>query len=137
VKQQHDEPYRVTMLLAGFGGAGLVLAALGVFGVTSYSVAQRTGEIGIRMALGAQSGEVLWLVLKDGLRLGLLGAAWGAAADLASNYFLVKLLPELSGGGLQMLAASIALIMGVSVAACLIPSHRASRLDPISALRHE
>jgi predicted permease len=137
VDRLNSEPYRITILLAAFAGVGLIVAAIGVFGVTSYSVAQRTGEIGIRMALGAHRREVLWLVLKQGLLLAFLGAMWGAAADLASNYFLGKLLPELSPGGLPMLAGATLVLLVVCVIACLIPSGRASTLDPMSALRHE
>jgi putative ABC transport system permease protein len=137
IDRLNAEPYRVTVLLAAFAGVSLLLAAIGVFGVTSYSVAQRTGEIGIRIALGAQRLEVLWLVLKQGLRLALIGVIWGAAADLAANYFLAKAVPEFSQSGLQMLAAATIVLLVVSIAACLIPSRRAFALDPVAALRHE
>jgi putative ABC transport system permease protein len=137
VERMNAEPYRVTILLAAFAGVSLILAAIGVFGVTSYSVAQRTGEIGIRIALGAQRREVLWLLLKQGIRLALMGVIWGGVADLAANYFLAKTLPEFSQNGFQMLAGATIVLLVVSVSACLIPSRRALTLDPVAALRHE
>jgi len=129
---------RFTMsLLAGFGALALLLAAVGIYGVMSYTVAQRTSEIGIRMALGAQIRDVLRLVTRDGLLqagFGLLAGLVGAAAltrILASQLFDVSALDPAT-------FASVALLLvAVAIAASYIPARRAMRVDPVVALRHE
>jgi len=100
-------------------------------------VAQRTSEIGIRMALGAQAGDVLWLVLGQGLRLAALGVAIGLACGWGLVHFLNSMLPAMHGGDPLALACVVALLGGTAALACWIPARRATRVDPIVALRSE
>lgn len=131
-------PRRFTMsLLAGFGALALLLAAVGIYGVMSYMVAQRTSEIGVRMVLGAQKRDVLGLVSREGmLRAGLglfAGLVFSAALTrvLSGQLFAVSALDPLTFG------AVLFLLMGVALAACYLPARRATRVDPMVALRHE
>ena len=115
----------------------LLLASVGLYGVLSYLVAQRTSEIGVRIALGAQRGSVLRLTLADGLRPALVGLAFGLAGGAAAARLIRDLLY-----GVQPLDAGVfvgvaVVLVGVAAAACLLPAWRASRLDPIRALRME
>ena len=127
----------VASLTSIFAGLALLLSAIGLYSVLAYAVSQRTPEIGIRMALGAQPGQVVGLVLRDGLRLvivGLvagLGAAAGAARLIETLLFGVRPLDPIVYGGV----AGVFTI--VAMAACLVPSLRASRIDPLLALRTE
>jgi putative ABC transport system permease protein len=129
---------RFTMTLFGaFAFVALLLAALGVYGVVSYSVAQRTHEIGVRMSLGAGRGSVLGAVLGQGLRLAAIGIALGVVAamflsrSLESLLFGVERLDPITFATVPVLAALVALT------ACFIPALRATRVDPIATLRHE
>ncbi len=120
-----------------FAGVALVLSAVGIYGVLAYTVAQRTREFGIRMALGAQTGNVLRMVFWQGLRLAFIGLA----AGLAASYFLVRLMTSLlyqvrPGDPLVFVAVS-GLLTSVAVIASLVPSLRATRIDPVVALRYE
>ncbi len=120
-----------------FSGVSLLLAALGIYGVISYLVAQRTNEIGIRMALGAQSSDVLKLVGATGLRLGSGGNRIGASVAFALTRFLGGLLFGVSSADpLTYLAMALALA-AVTLLACYIPARRASKVDPLIALRYE
>jgi putative ABC transport system permease protein len=127
---------RLTMvLLIGFAALALLMAAIGVFGVTAYSVSQRTHELGIRMALGANRGSVLALVLRQEMGACLIGIA----AGILGAFFLASLLESLLFGvtardGLT-LAVAAAVLLAVTTIACLIPAHRATRVDPVTALR--
>jgi putative ABC transport system permease protein len=129
---------RFSMLLLGiFAGLALVLAAVGIYGVMSYSVAQRTREIGIRMALGAQRSDVLKMTIGSGLRLVLVGAAIGLVAALVLTRVMSSLLFGVSPTDpLTFISISIVLI-GVAVLASYVPALRATRVDPIFALRYE
>ena len=127
----------VGTLLAAFAALGLALAAIGIYGVISYSVAQRTGEIGIRMALGAQKHQVLWLVLRQGIVLCLTGTLLGFGGALAISRLLSALLPELSASSPMVFGTMTALLMAVALLACYIPARRATRVDPMTALRYE
>lgn len=137
VVESEAAPRSRTVLLGTFAGLGLLLAVLGIYGVTSYSVVQRTREIGIRMALGAQQGDVLREVLWDGLRLTLAGLAIGFVAALALTRLLASLLFEIRATDPPTFAVVVALLAAVALAACYFPARRATRVDPLIALRYE
>ena len=124
-------------LLAGFSGVALLLAAIGLYGLLAFNVTQRTQEIGIRMALGAQRRDVLGLVVCQGMRLALLGVGIGLAAALALSRVLQTLLFDVKPTDpLTFTAVSLALI-AVALLACWLPARRAAKVDPIEALRCE
>jgi predicted permease len=124
-------------LLGAFAVLGLVLAAIGIYGVTSYSVVQRTGEIGIRMALGAQRGDVLWLVLRNGLCLSLLGAGLGLGGAWTVSRLLKWAIPALPVRDPATVAAITVGLIAAALLACYIPARRATKVEPMVALRYE
>src|SRR6266852_4963920 len=129
---------RFTMLLLGiFAAVSLVLAAVGIYGLIAYSVTQRTQELGIRIALGAQHRDVLRLVLGQGTRLTLFGLVLGIAAALGITRLLATLLFGISATDPLTFAGVAALLAFVALLACFIPARRATRVDPIVALRYE
>ena len=129
---------RFTMLLLGiFAAIALVLASVGVYGLVAYTVAQRTREFGVRMALGANRRDVLRLVLSHGARLTLFGIGLGVAASLATTRVLAILLYGTSATDLPTFTAVALLLALVALAACYIPARCATRVDPIVALRYE
>jgi len=132
-----SRPRFLTLLLTMFSSLSLVLAALGIYGVISYSVAQRTNEIGIRMALGAQGGDVVRLIGVKGLKLAITGTALGAAGALALTGVLSGLLFGVSAMDAGTFAAMAVVLIAVTMAACYLPARRASRVDPLTALRYE
>ncbi|HXB68397.1 MAG TPA: ABC transporter permease [Candidatus Acidoferrales bacterium] len=132
-----SRPRFLTLLLTLFSSLSLILAALGIYGVISYSVAQRTNEIGIRMALGAQRGDVLRLVGVTGIRLALAGTTIGAIGAFALTRFLSGLLFGVSSADVGTFAAMAAMLIAVTLLACYIPARRASKVDPLIALRYE
>jgi putative ABC transport system permease protein len=134
--ENNASPRSQSTLLGIFGGLGLVLALVGVYGVMSYLVTQQTREIGIRMALGAEPGGILRLVVSHGLRLTLAGVVIGLGTSLALTRFVRGLLFGISPTDpLTFISVSIALT-AVAVAACCIPARRAMTVDPMIALRH-
>jgi putative ABC transport system permease protein len=124
-------------LFAVFSAAALLLAAIGIYGVMAYSVAQRTAEIGVRLALGARTGHVLALVLLQGGRLVALGIAAGTLAALALTRLLESMLFGVSAHDPFTLAVTALLLALVAALACLVPAHRATRVNPMTALRSE
>jgi predicted permease len=125
------------ILLGAFAGLALVLACVGNYAVMAYLVGQRTQEIGIRMALGAQRGDVLSLVLRRGARLTLIGAGIGTGAALALTPLMRSLLFDVSPSDPVILGSGSLLLIAVALAACVIPARRAASIDPVRALRTE
>jgi ABC-type antimicrobial peptide transport system permease subunit len=129
---------RITAQLSSFFGLlALVLACLGLYGLLSYEVTRRTREIGIRMAIGAQSHNVIGLVLAKAVGLIIAGAAVGIGIALGVTRFLASFLYGVQAGDPLTLAAVAALLAIVALAACYIPARRATRVDPLVALRYE
>jgi ABC-type antimicrobial peptide transport system permease subunit len=129
-------PRRVPMLLlSAFAGVAMLLAMLGIYGVTSYYVTQRTHEIGVRMALGAQIGDVLKLVLRRAMVLAAIGIAIGVAGAFALTRYMttllfgVKPIDTITFVGVAFVLAAVVLV------ACLVPARRAAKIDPLEALR--
>ena len=135
-KSTLDSSFDATLLLA-FAVLSLVLAAVGLFGVLSYIVAQRTTEIGIRIALGAQRERVISLVLLDGLRPAFFGLVLGVVVSIATAQLIRSMLYGIQPLDPAVFLSVMAVLLSVAVTACLIPAWRASRLDPMAALRAE
>jgi ABC-type antimicrobial peptide transport system permease subunit len=123
--------------LVALASVGLMLAALGLYGVLAYSVARRTREIGIRMALGAGRGQVLGMVMREGARLVTLGVAAGLFAAFWLTRFLRSQLFEVEPTDPLLLACVVLLLFAVALLACLLPARRAAATNPMEALRYE
>ena len=131
------QPRFRTTLLASFGGVALLLAALGIYGVVSYGVGRRTRELGIRVALGAQRGDVLRMILREGVLLSAVGLAVGIAGAVILTRYLSSLLFEVGRLDPPTYAAVAAALLVASLLAGLVPARRATRVNPVTALRQE
>ena len=127
----------LSALVGSFAALAALLAAIGIYGVLSYLVTQRTREIGIRMSLGASRYRVLGGMLREGMTLALAGVILGAAGAAASGKILASLLPEVKPGDPLVYAVTALLLAAVALVACYVPAWRAARLDPMKALRYE
>jgi predicted permease len=137
VAQARGQARLMTWLLGIFSGVALLLASIGIYGAVAYTVEQRTGEIGVRMALGAQTRDVLRLILKQGMKPVVIGLAIGIVAAFALGRLIRSQLYEVSAHNPALLAASTVLLAGIALIACLLPARRAAHVDPIQALRVE
>jgi putative ABC transport system permease protein len=126
-----------TFLLAIFAGTALLLSSVGIYGVLSYMVAQRARDIGIRMALGASQGQIVWDVLGFGLRLTAIGLAMGLAAAFAATRLLSSLLYGVRPTDAITFAAVSLILLVVALIASYLPARRATHVDPIVALRYD
>ena len=127
----------IALLSAGFGLLATILASIGLYGVMAFVVARRRKELGIRLALGAQPGVVIWLVMREVLLLLVIGLAVGIPSAILLGRYVSSVLYGIQPNDPWMAGSTIVLLSLVSAAAGLIPAHRASRIDPILALRHE
>jgi len=137
VGEETDQRRVGMILLATFAGIALLLAALGIYGVLAYFVAQRTREIGVRVALGAQTHDVMKMVMKQGMGLTLFGIGIGLIGGFALARLMKSLLFGVSASDPLTFAAVAALLASVAMAACYIPARRATKVDPVVALRCE
>ena len=131
------QPRLVALLSSVFGSLALALAMVGLYGITAYGVVRRKGEIGIRMALGAQRGTVVWMMLRETILLLAAGTVVGVAAALAGGRFVATLLYGLRSNDPLQLAAAAGLLIVAALIAAWVPARRASRIDPMAALRDE
>jgi putative ABC transport system permease protein len=129
---------RFSMILLGiFAALALVMSCVGIYGVISYLAGQRTHEIGIRMALGAERRDVLWMVLREGAKMALLGVAAGLVAAFGLARVMANMLFGVSAHDPLTFAAVASLLVLVALAASYIPARRAMKVDPMVALRYE
>ena len=124
-------------MLGAFAFVGLILATIGIYSVVSYTVVQRTGELGIRLALGAQTRDVLWLVLGKGALLILIGMLFGVVGAYGVSKLLISVIPSLPTRDPLILAVVGFALFVVALLACYLPARRATRVDPLVALRTE
>jgi putative ABC transport system permease protein len=135
---QQRWPFRIFgTMFAIFAFIALALSAVGLYAVTAYSVAQRTQEIGVRMALGAQAAQVMWLILRRSLVQMVIGLTLGIAGAVGVGKLLSSLLFQTGARDPILMLGIISLLIVVSTSACLWPARRATRLDPVNALRND
>jgi putative ABC transport system permease protein len=137
VSNSAAQPRLNTMLLSVFASVALLIASIGIYGVLAYSVSQRTGEIGLRMALGATPRGVLGIVVGEGMRVALIGIGTGLLGGLALGRAVSSLLFGVPVRDAATFTIDGVVLAGVAFAACVIPALRALRVDPLVALRHE
>jgi len=137
VAQARGQARLMMWLLGIFAGVAVLLASIGIYGAVAYSVEQRTGEIGVRMALGAQTRDVLGLIVNQGMRPVVVGLAIGIVSAFALGRLLTSQLYEVSSHNPALLVASTAFLAAIALIACLVPARRAAHIDPIQALRTE
>jgi ABC-type antimicrobial peptide transport system permease subunit len=129
---------RFLLLLFGvFAGLALLLACIGIYGVLAYLTGQRIPEIGVRMALGASAGDVIWLIFRQSLGMIFLGVAVGVSAALAAGRVLVRLVEGTQPTEISTFAITVSLLIAAALVASFVPARRASRVDPLIALRQE
>src|SRR5262249_35909732 len=127
----------VAALCSVFAALAALLACIGIYGVMSYSIARRTNEIGIRIALGATRGDVLWSILRDAGSLVLIGILAGGALALAGGRLVHNMLFGLTSGDPAALGSATLLIIAAGLCSAWLPARRATRIDPIVAVRHD
>ena len=137
ISAAQSRPRFLTLLLSLFSAVALVLASVGIYGVMSYMVAQRTSEIGIRMAIGAKTNDVLGLVVGRGMRIGIIGVAAGAAGALLFTRLMKGLLYGVDSLDPMTFGTMAVVLVAVILLACYIPARRAAKVDPVVALRYE
>jgi ABC-type antimicrobial peptide transport system permease subunit len=137
VAQSNAKARVFTQLLTLFGAFAVLLASIGLYGITAYSVARRTSEFGVRLAVGAQPTQVLWLVLRQVVIVAGVGLAIGIPASLAAGRTIRSLLFGVVPESVSALASAALVLLAVAVVAGLVPAWRAARLDPLAALRAE
>ena len=137
VAQALGQARLMTWLLGIFAGVALLLASIGIYGAVAYTVEQRTGEIGVRMALGAQTRDVLRLVINQGMKPVVIGLAIGIASAFALSRLIASQLYQVSAHNPVLLGGATVLLGTIALAACLLPARRATHVDPIVALRYE
>lgn len=137
VAQARGQARLMMWLLGIFAGVAVLLASIGIYGAVAYSVEQRTGEIGVRMALGAQTRDVLRLIVNQGMRPVVIGLTIGVVSAFALGRLLTTQLYEVSANNPALLAGSTVLLAAIALIACLVPARRAAHVDPIQALRTE
>jgi putative ABC transport system permease protein len=137
VEQQTGGQRFTTVLLSLFAAAGLGLAAVGIYGVVSYLVSQRTQELAVRLAVGASPTNVLWLVLRQGLNMTLIGIVVGFVGAFAARQLTSGLLFGVSATDPVTFGGTAGFLLAVALVACAVPGSRAMRIHPVQALRHE
>jgi len=131
------QPRLNSLLLGVFAGMALLLAAIGIYGVVSFSVAQRTQEIGVRMALGAQASDVFRLVLREGATLAIIGVVVGIVLSFAATHVIQSWLFGIEPTDIVTFAATAGALIAISITASFVPARRAARVDPLLAIRAE